>query len=68
MSRGYLAKFKSVMYGTSNTTITHYSPIESSMNSVNDFVVGSPVYMTGKVYKHSSIAKQGFVASPLHPA
>ena len=53
MSRGYLAKFKAAIYGTqSNTTITHYSPIESSMNSVSDFVVGSPVYMTGKVYKH----------------
>ncbi|KAK8895998.1 hypothetical protein M9Y10_013884, partial [Tritrichomonas musculus] len=39
---------------TSNgsNTITHYSPIESSMNSINDFVIGAPVYMTGKVYKH----------------
>ncbi|WP_289705008.1 hypothetical protein [Bacteroides acidifaciens] len=53
MSRGYLAKFKAAIYGAqSNTTITHYSPIESSMNSVSDFVIGSPVYMTGKVYKH----------------
>ncbi|KAK8836695.1 hypothetical protein M9Y10_037632, partial [Tritrichomonas musculus] len=53
MVPAYLAKFKAAIYGTqSNTTITHYSPIESSMNSVNDFVIGSPVYMTGKVYKH----------------
>ena len=53
MSRGYLAKYKAAIYGTqSNTTITHYSPIESSMNSINDFVIGAPVYMTGKVYKH----------------
>ena len=35
----------------SNTTITHYCPIEESMNSINDFVIGAPVYMTGKVYK-----------------
>ena len=52
MSRGYLAKYKGVMYGTSNTTITHYSPIESSVNTITDFIIGTPVYMTGKVYKH----------------
>ncbi|WP_289705069.1 hypothetical protein, partial [Bacteroides acidifaciens] len=46
----YLAKYKGVMYGTSNTTITHYSPIESSVNTITDFVIGAPVYMTGKVY------------------
>ena len=34
-----------------NTTITHYAPIEESMNAINDFIVGSPVYLTGKVYK-----------------
>ena len=33
-------------------TITHYCPIESSVNTINDFVIGAPVYMTGKVYKH----------------
>ncbi|MBD5584770.1 MAG: hypothetical protein HDQ88_06790 [Clostridia bacterium] len=34
-----------------NTTITHYCPIEESMNNITDFVIGSPVYLTGKVYK-----------------
>ncbi|KAK8842899.1 hypothetical protein M9Y10_025765 [Tritrichomonas musculus] len=34
-----------------NTTITHYCPIEESINSINDFIVGAPVYMTGNVYK-----------------
>ena len=34
-----------------NTTITHYAPIEESMNEITDFVIGSPVYLTGKVYK-----------------
>ena len=37
----------------SNTTITHYCPI-SSNNSINDFVVGAPVYLTGDVYKYDS--------------
>ena len=51
MSRGYLATFKAAIYGAqSNTTITHYSPIESSVNTITDFVIGAPVYMTGKVY------------------
>ena len=36
----------------SNTTITHYCPIEESINSINDFIVGAPVYMTGNVYKY----------------
>ena len=33
----------------SNTTITHYCPIEGN---IDDFVVGAPVYLTGKVYKY----------------
>ena len=44
----------------SNTTITHYCPIEESMNNINDFIIGSPVYLTGKVYKYE---KNKFVPS-----
>ena len=51
MSRKYLAKFKGVMYGTSNTTITHYCPIEAGQN-ISDFVAGKPVFMSGHVYKY----------------
>ena len=36
----------------SNTTITHYCPTEESMNSIDDFIIGTPVYLTGKVYKY----------------
>ncbi len=36
----------------SNTTITHYCPIETSINSINDFIIGAPVYITGHVYKY----------------
>ena len=35
-----------------NTTTTHYCPIEESMNKIDDFVVGAPVYLIGKVYKY----------------
>ena len=35
-----------------NTTITHYCPIEQDLNNIDDFVVGAPVYLTGKVYKY----------------
>ncbi|WP_334089842.1 hypothetical protein, partial [Helicobacter typhlonius] len=43
-----------------NTTITHYCPIELSMNSIDDFIIGAPVYLTGKVYKHT---ENGWVPS-----
>ena len=46
----------------SNTTITHYCPIEESMNKIDDFVVGAPVYLTGKVYKYDKATKQ-FISS-----
>ena len=46
----------------SNTTITHYCPIEESMNSINDFVIGAPVYMTGKVYRYDKSTKS-FISS-----
>ena len=36
----------------SNTTITHYCPIEESINLIDDFIIGTPVYLTGKVYKY----------------
>ncbi|KAK8881857.1 hypothetical protein M9Y10_044493 [Tritrichomonas musculus] len=39
---------------TTNTTITHYSPIETQMSSINDFTIGGPVYMSGKVYKQTN--------------
>lgn len=39
---------------TANTTITHYCPIDETMNDINDFIVGAPVYMTGKVYKYTN--------------
>ncbi|KAK8890694.1 hypothetical protein M9Y10_035479 [Tritrichomonas musculus] len=49
MVPGYLAKFKAAIYGTqSNTTITHYAPIE---DIIDDFEIGKPVFITGKVYK-----------------
>ena len=35
-----------------NTTITHYCPIEETMNEITDFIIGSPVYLTGHVYKY----------------
>ena len=35
----------------SSHTITHLCPIASEY-SISDFVVGAPVYMSGKVYKH----------------
>jgi len=35
-----------------SNTVTHYCPIEESMNSINDFIIGAPVYLTGKVYKY----------------
>ena len=38
----------------SNTTITHYSPIEQSVSSINDFIIGGPIYMSGKVYKQTN--------------
>ena len=40
-----------------NTTITHYTPIEESINSITDFIIGSPVYLTGKVYKYDKQSK-----------
>ena len=43
-----------------NTTITHYCPIEESMNAITDFIIGSPVYLTGKVYKYE---KNQFIPS-----
>lgn len=36
-----------------SNTITHYCPIEETINSINDFAVGVPVYLTGKVYKRN---------------
>ncbi|KAK8836386.1 hypothetical protein M9Y10_039729 [Tritrichomonas musculus] len=40
---------------TSNcsNTITHYAPIESSLNDINDFIIGAPVYITGNVFKRN---------------
>ncbi|KAK8881867.1 hypothetical protein M9Y10_044503 [Tritrichomonas musculus] len=35
----------------SNTTITHYCPIEGN---ITDFIIGATVYLTGKVYKYDS--------------
>lgn len=50
----YEVEPKSILFETnSNTTITHYCPIELNLNQIDDFVVGSPVYITGKVYKFS---------------
>ncbi|KAK8835188.1 hypothetical protein M9Y10_017115, partial [Tritrichomonas musculus] len=37
-----------------NTTITHYCPIELSLNKIEDFIIGAPVYLTGKVYKYNA--------------
>ena len=34
-----------------STTITHYAPIEGN---INDFIVGNPVFITGKVYKYKN--------------
>ena len=45
-----------------NTTITHYCPIEESLNNITDFLIGSPVYLTGKVYKFDKQSKS-FVTS-----
>ena len=41
----------------SNTTITHYCPIELSLNKIEDFIIGAPVYLTGKVYKYDASNK-----------
>ena len=50
----YEVEPKSILFETnSNTTITHYCPIELNLNQIDVFVVGSPVYITGKVYKFS---------------
>ena len=46
----------------SNTTITHYCPIEESMNSINDFIIGAPVYLTGNVYRYDKSTKS-FISS-----
>ena len=43
-------KVNGTITSNGSTTITHYSPIESSVNTITDFVIGAPVYMTGKVY------------------
>ena len=48
---------KSEIASPTNTTITHYAPIEESLNNINDFVVGAPVYLTGKVYKYDKETK-----------
>ena len=48
---------ESMISSPSNTTITHYTPIEESMNSINDFIIGSPVYLTGNVYKYDKQTK-----------
>ena len=37
-----------------SNTITHYAPIETSVNSISDFIVGAPVYLTGNVYKRKN--------------
>ena len=37
-------------YSTSNTTITHYAPIEGDIT----FKIGSPVFFSGKVYKQNN--------------
>ncbi|KAK8898634.1 hypothetical protein M9Y10_000926 [Tritrichomonas musculus] len=36
-----------------SNTITHYAPIESSLNDINDFIIGAPVYITGNVFKRN---------------
>ena len=46
-----------------NTTITHYCPIEESMNSINDFIIGAPVYLTGNVYKQVNNDRTSWVPS-----
>ena len=63
MSREYLAKYKSVMYGTSNTTITHYCPIEAG-EEISDYKIGKPVYLSGHVYKYDTEAKR-FISSAI---
>ena len=37
-----LKSYVDKLHTIASTTITHYSPIESSVNSINDFVIGAP--------------------------
>ena len=48
----------------SSTTITHYCPIEEPLNTINDFIIGSPVYLTGNVYKFDKQTKS-FIRSTI---
>ena len=48
-----------------NTTITHYICIEESINSITDFIIGSPVYLTGHVYKYDKQSKS-FIPSTVN--
>ena len=48
-----IASNESIAHKT-NATITHYCPIEETINNINDFTIGGPIYMSGKVYKHTN--------------
>lgn len=58
---GDLSVTGTIKSNQSNMTITHYYPI-SSMNNISDFVIGTPVYMTGDVFKYE-ISLNEFVKS-----
>lgn len=49
------------LHATTNTTITHYCPIEAG-EEITDYKIGKPVYLSGHVYKYNKETKR-FISS-----